>query len=240
MYFGVQEKEYLQLYALLQSATDDAFTSTSNNISIYSGTEPGTTRDDSPEPTNNSDSDPIPDSVEDAAPGNGDGNNDGTPDSEQSNVTSLPIPTGSNAGTYVTLVVPTGTTLTTAAIEQATSLAAKDSAYNYPLGLISFTVSNLTPGSTIPIELYYYTNQQPNSFTPRKYNTNTNTYTTLSTVAQSQTSLTQTTINNQPVLKLAYQLQDGGLLDQDNTANGTIIDPIGLAQASVGVPNTGL
>ena len=238
MYFGVQEKEYLQLYALLQSATDDAFTSTSNNISIYSGTEPGTTRDDSPEPTNNSDSDPIPDSIEDAAPGNGDGNNDGTPDSDQSNVTSLPIPTGSNAGTYVTLVVPEGSTLTTTAIAQATALATKDSAYDYPLGLMSFTVSSITPGSTIPIELYYYTNQSPSTFTPRKYNTTNQTYTTLST--QTQTSLTQTTINNQPVLKLSYQLQDGGPLDQDNVANGTIIDPVGLAQASVGVPDTGL
>ena len=238
MYFGVQEKEYLQLYALLQSATDDAFTSTSNNISIYSGTEPGTTRDDSPEPTTNSDSDPIPDSVEDAAPGNGDGNNDGTPDSEQSNVTSLPIPTGSNAGTYVTLVVPEGSTLTTTAIDQATTLATEDSAYNYPLGLMSFTVSSITPGSTIPIELYYYTSTPPNSFTPRKYNTTNQTYTTLST--QTQTSLTQTTINNQTVLKLSYQLQDGGPLDQDNIANGTIVDPVGLAQASVGVPNTGI
>ena len=238
MYFGVQEKEYLQLYALLQSATDDAFTSTSNNISIYSGTEPGTTRDDSPEPTNNSDSDPIPDSIEDAAPGNGDGNNDGTPDSDQSNVTSLPIPTGSNAGTYVTLVVPEGSTLTTTAIAQATALATKDSAYDYPLGLMSFTVSSITPGSTIPIELYYYTSTPPNSFTPRKYNTTNQTYTTLST--QTQTSLTQTTINNQTVLKLSYQLQDGGPLDQDNIANGTIVDPVGLAQASVGVPNTGI
>jgi len=184
------------------------------------------------------DSDPIPDSVEDAAPGNGDGNNDGTPDSEQSNVTSLPIPSGSNTGTYVTLVVPEGSTITTTAIEQATTLATKDSAYNYPLGLISFTVTTITPGSTIPIELYYYTNQSPSAFTPRKHNTNTNTYTTLST--QTQTSLTQTTINNQPVLKLSYQLTDGGPLDQDGVANGTIVDPVGLAQASVGVPETGL
>ena len=188
----------------------------------------------------NSDSDPIPDSVEDAAPGNGDGNNDGTPDSEQSNVTSLPIPSGSNTGTYVTLVVPEGSTITTTAIEQATTLATKDSAYNYPLGLISFTVTTITPGSTIPIELYYYTNQQANNFTPRKYNTTNNTYTTLSTITQTQTSLTQTTINNQTVLKLSYQLQDGGPLDQDNTANGTIVDPVGLAAASVGVPDTGI
>ena len=212
------------------------FNIVSNNVASYSGTIPGSS--DSEESGLNSDSDPIPDAIEDAAPGNGDGNNDGTPDSEQSNVTSLPIPTGFNAGTYVTLVVPEGSTLTTTAIEQATTLASKDSAYNYPLGLISFTVSNLTPGSTIPIELYYYTNQSPASFTPRKYNTNTNTYTTLST--QTQISLTQTTINNQPVLKLSYQLTDGGPLDQDNTVNGTIVDPVGLAQATVGVPNTGL
>jgi len=233
---GQEETDSEDLFLAFEG-TEDIFTLPINNIANYTGTIPGSS---DPEENTSSDSDPIPDSVEDAAPGNGDGNNDGTPDSAQSNVTSLPIPTGSNAGTYVTLVVPEGSTLTTTAIEQATALATKDSAYDYPLGLMSFTVSNLTPGSTIPIELYYYTSTPPNSFTPRKYNSTNQTYTTLSTITQTQTSLTKTTINNQPVLKLSYQLQDGGPLDQDNIANGTIIDPVGLAQASVGVPDTGL
>ena len=183
------------------------------------------------------DSDPIPDSVEDAAPGNGDGNNDGTPDSEQSNVTSLPIPSGSNAGTYVTLVVPEGSTITSTAIDAVASMSSKDIAYSYPLGLVSFTATT-TIGATVPIELYFHTDTTASSFIARKYNTNNQTYTTLST--QTQTSLTQTIINTKPVLKLSYQLTDGGPLDQDGVANGTIVDPVGLAQASVGVPDTGL
>jgi surface protein len=229
-----EEIDSQEFYEALEGE-DDFYDQPLNNIANYTGTNPGSS---DPEDNSNSDSDPIPDSVEDAAPGNGDGNNDGTPDSEQSNVTSLPITTGSNAGTYVTLVVPEGSTLTTTAIDQATTLTSKDTAYNYPLGLVSFTVTSITPGTTIPIELFYYTNQSPTTFTPRKYNTTNQTYTTLST--QTQTSLTQTTINNQPVLKLSYQLEDGGTLDQDNIANGTIIDPVGLAEATVGVPNTGL
>jgi hypothetical protein len=238
---GDGEAESIEIYDYLSSLqgpedADALFALPYNNIASYTGTIPGSS--DSEDGDSSSDSDPIPDSVEDAAPGNGDGNNDGTPDSEQSNVTSLPITTGSNAGTYVTLVVPEGSTLTTTAIDQATTLTIKDTAYNYPLGLVTFTISTLTPGSTIPIELYYYVDQSPSSFTPRKYNTTNNTYTTLST--QTQTSLTQTTINNQQVLKLAYQLHDGGPLDQDGVANGTIIDPVGLAAATVGVPNTGL
>ena len=208
---------------------EDIFTLPINNIANYTGTNPGS----SDSQQTNSDSDPIPDSVEDAAPGNGDGNNDGTPDSQQSNVTSLP----NASGDYITLAVPEGVTIDATTISQASTLSSKDIAYNYPLGLVSFTATT-DIGATIPIELYFYTTEKASTFTPRKYNTTNQTYTTLNTLTQ--TSLTQITINNQPVLKLAYQLKDGGPLDQDNTANGTIVDPVGLAAASVGVPDTGL
>jgi hypothetical protein len=185
-----------------------------------------------------SDPDPIPDTVENAAPNNGDANNDGTPDSQQPHVTSVPIPSGPQADTYITLAAPTGTTISAAAVEQATDLATKDVAYDYPLGLLSFTVDDVTLGSTIPIELYYYTNLSPNSLTPRKYNPTTQAFTTLST--QTETNLTQTTIDNQPVLKLTYNLTDGGTLDIDNQANGSIQDPVGLAKQTTGSANTGI
>ena len=38
----------------------------------------------------------------------------------------------------------------------------------------------------------------------------------------------------------SYQVADGGILDLDNQADGTIVDPAGLALQAVGVPNTGL
>ena len=202
---------------------NDVLGSTSEFSATFSNIAPNTVDDQ----------DSISSETEDAAPGNGDGNNDGTPDSQQSNVTSLP----NASGDYVTLAVPEGVTIDTTSIAKASSLSSKDMAYNYPLGLVSFTATT-DIGATIPIELYFYTNQQANTFTPRKYNTTNKTYTTLNTLTQ--TSLTQTTINNQPVLKLSYQLTDGGSLDQDNTVNGTIVDPVGLAQVAIGVPETGL
>ncbi len=185
--------------------------------------------------SNSSDSDPIPGSVEDAAPNAGDANNDGTPDSEQSNVTSLPT----TDGTYITLALPEGTTISSTTVDALASMSSKDIAYTYPLGLVSFTATT-DIGATMPIELYFHTETTANSFTPRKYNTTNQTYTTLSSLTT--TTLTDVTVgtNNTHAVKLVYSITDGGLLDQDNTANGTIIDPVGLAQATVGVPNTGL
>lgn len=71
--------------------------------------------------------------------------------------------------------------------------------------------------------------------TPRKYNENTKTFSTIQNA-----TITRVTYNNKSMIRLTYDITDGGNLDQDNVANGTIVDPIGLAQASVGVPNTGL
>lgn len=46
------------------------------------------------------------------------------------------------------------------------------------------------------------------------------------------------TINNQQVLVATYQLTDNGVLDLD-PVTGKIVDPVGLGQAVVGMPNTG-
>jgi hypothetical protein len=47
-------------------------------------------------------------------------------------------------------------------------------------------------------------------------------------------------IGGKPAIRVAYQVQDGGMLDDDKTANGSIVDPAGLGVLMVGVPNTGL
>jgi len=47
-------------------------------------------------------------------------------------------------------------------------------------------------------------------------------------------------VGGQPVLKVVYSVTDGGPLDEDGTANGVIVDPVGLAQDAVGPPNTGV
>ena len=176
----------------------------------------------------NSDSDTIPDSIEQAAPNNGDGNNDGTPDSQQSNVTSLPDP---KTGKYITLMSPSGTTLTSTSVvaENTPGSTNDDTSFDYPLGLVSFTLDGVTPGSTNDITIYYSNpdNTDPSSYVLRKHNPNTKTTFTIG-----DTVLSSTTINNIPTIPTitaSYQVTDGQDLDIDGEANGTIVDPVGLA-----------
>lgn len=52
-------------------------------------------------------------------------------------------------------------------------------------------------------------------------------------------TITTETIYGQQAVLVTYEIEDGGPLDVDGTVNGVIVDPAGLAQAVLGVPNTG-
>ena len=90
--------------------------------------------------------------VEDGAPNGGDGNGDGTPDSEQANVTSLPAAVGGE--TYVTVATPDGTTLGSVSTTDPASLPDPPAeVLSFPGGLVSFTVEGVDPGGTVDVEL---------------------------------------------------------------------------------------
>jgi hypothetical protein len=167
------------------------------------------------------DNDGIPSATENAAPNNGDANNDGTSDSQQSHVTSL---VNEETGEYVTVVTPSGTTLETTTAEAAPN----EDGFMHLFGLTGFTVSGVTPGDTIPIEIFYPNpdNLSPTTLTPKKYFPSTQTYQDLP-----GTTLTKETIDSQATLKLSYQLTDGGDYDLDETADGSITDPVSLAMS---------
>jgi hypothetical protein len=177
------------------------------------------------------DGDGIPDAVEDAAPNSGDGNNDGTADSQQANVVSFVNPVTTK---YVTLEVNSACTLTAADAASESANTAADSGFDYPVGLLSFTANCGTPGFAATVTQYFY-GVSDGGFVLRKYNPGTHGYSTVNGAV-----ISQTTIGGQTVAKTIYQVTDGGALDTDGAANGTIVDPVGLAQSSVGVPNTGL
>ena len=153
----------------------------------------------------------------------------------------LPLITLSSAenSTPITLSQTGCTNVTNSSATKESNLTTADPAYSYPVGLIAFTMNGCTNGGTATITATFTGSFDPSSTTIRKYNTSNNTYTTL-TQSNSNLSLSTTTLNNQPALQVTYTITDGGALDQDNTVNGTIVDPVGLAAASVGVPNTGL
>ncbi|MCG8069342.1 MAG: hypothetical protein JAY84_15935 [Candidatus Thiodiazotropha taylori] len=97
------------------------------------------------------DGDGVALAVEDAGPNGGDGNNDGTADSLQSNVSSLPDATGSG---YLTLEVGGGcaTAQAVAAVDIGSMPASDPFGYLYPYGLLEFTL----PCETADITVYYH------------------------------------------------------------------------------------
>jgi hypothetical protein len=189
------------------------------------------------------DSDGADDAVEDLGPNNGDGNNDGTSDRLQPTVTTYEI---DSTGIYATFVTEGCSENGTVASIDVSSLPAQDGNYEYPYGLTDFTL-NCSRGDTVDITKYIWDNVTPDGFQVRKYNPETNQYVTVQ-----DSTITTETIAGAQGLKLTYSITDGGQYDDDQTANGIIVDPVGIATLAsttptpnprfegVGVPNTGL
>ena len=178
--------------------------------------------------SDSTDQDGIDPAVEAAAPNNGDANNDGVADATQSNVSSFVNPV---TNSYVS--VQSNCTSQSNISTSAESTLFKDVGFNYPAGLVAFTLTCGSAGTNASVAVYFY--NPPTNVAPRKYNDITHTYQTILGA-----SLENMTIGGLPVLKASYTITDGGSLDQDMIANGTIVDPIGLAQSVAGVPRTGL
>jgi hypothetical protein len=174
------------------------------------------------------DADGISNVNEDAAPNAGDGNNDGIPDSEQPEVTSFLDPV---SGKYAVLDAA-GCSANSAVSAAAELQSSADSLFNYPAGLMNFSLA-CTPGATATITMYYYGLPTTN-LVARKYNSTTHTYTTIPGA-----TISSVTIGGQQAAMVVYQITDGSSLDQDGIANGTIVDPAGLG-VTLSAPNTGL
>lgn len=177
------------------------------------------------------DEDGISDSVEAAAPNGGDANNDGIPDNQQSNVTSFVNTVNKQ---YVSVAVDDECTLTQAVSTAESSQNTQDAGYNYQAGLLGFTADCGDPGYTTSVSLYHY-GVSSKGLVLRKYNPQNSAYFTIIDAV-----LAQQTIGGKMVTVATYTITDGGELDTDGTANGIIVDPVGLASLAVGAPNTGL
>lgn len=177
------------------------------------------------------DNDGAPNATEDAAPNGGDANGDGILDSTQAHIASY---INSVTNKYAVLKVDTTCTIITATSATESSNSTADSGFDYPAGLMSFTTNCGTPGYATTVTQYYFGATNDN-FVLRKYKPSTNAYFNVNGAV-----LSQVTIGGQTAVGVTYQATDGGDLDTDGTANGVIVDPVGLAQGVVGAPNTGL
>lgn len=171
------------------------------------------------------DSDGILDSAEDLGPNNGDGNNDGTPDRLQPTVTTFEI---DSTGIYETLVTTGCSENGTVTSVDASSLVKADAGKSYPYGLVDFTL-NCSRGDTVNVTKYVFVDDQPDSYTLRKYNPNTEVYTDVT-----GSTVSSQVVGNVQALVSTYAITDGGELDDDGEANGIIVDPVGLAATAAG------
>jgi len=134
-------------------------------------------------------------------------------------------------GSTVSLILPGDVANPTVAAVNYASLP-KDGDNKYPVGLTTFTFTT-TPGATKTVALYYELPGNPGDYTARKYKTDTQAYLDIPGAA-----ITREDYNGKSMLKLTYQITDGGILDQDGVVNGTVIDPVGLATTTLA--DTGL
>ena len=207
------------------------------------------------EPVPADDGDGIANVVEDAAPGNGDYDSDGTKDSEQNNVATLPNPSvdedvlplsTDNPDRYNALVSAAATDITAFTVESEASQSTQDADNDYPLGLYSYTLTNVPVGSTQPITIILDQQYDTTDWVWRKYNQSTGIYTDIP--ASANGTYGTTTVGSLIVTTYTYSVTDGGALDQDGIANGIIVDPVGpgvdtevLAESGAGsLADTGL
>ncbi len=172
------------------------------------------------------DEDGTIDSMENAGPNNGDANNDGSLDSEQAGVTSF---VSDASGEYVVLQTSCNDNFNVQVGGEAGE--GKDPGYNYPAGLVGFVARGCDVGGVANFSLYFY-GQDSSGLVLRKWQNNVYFMVPGATVEQ-------IAIDGQSAAKASYLVTDGSSLDDDGTADGNIVDPVGLASLSVGAPNTG-
>lgn len=179
------------------------------------------------------DSDGVSEAIESSAPNSGDANNDGTPDDQQAKVTSLKSSVNQQ---YVVLESSACASNTNVIINSEPAPADQDDDnYQYPAGLLNFTLIGCAIGATETVTQYYYGDYDASNVVLRKYDASNHSYTTITNAV-----ITSVTIGGQKAIKAVYTIVDGGALDADGLANGTIVDPAGIGVLSTSAPNTGL
>ncbi len=172
------------------------------------------------------DSDGVEDNVEAQAPNRGDGNNDGVPDYQQDNVTSVPT-NGSAAGPdvyWMTLVAPEGTKLASVTTTDPAGIATPPpSGATLPAGLTNFTVTGLTPGADATVSVINNLGVEVNAYA--KYNPSTSAWTLLPADRMNIFDYGW---------RIDITLTDGGIGDSDGIADGKVVDPGGPAAIASG------
>ena len=168
------------------------------------------------------DGDNVADAVEALAPNNGDGNNDGTPDYEQQNVTSLPVNGGGlgDGASYVTVAAPAGTELTNVyTIDPTDTTKVKTPpppGVTLPEGLTNLVLKGVEAGTDQTISIFTSSTQDVTGYA--KYDPTNKQW---SLLPDDRVRIFED--------RVEITLTDGGIGDDDGQANRRISDPGGIA-----------
>lgn len=180
--------------------------------------------------TNDYDADSVPDLVEASLAPGGDGNDDGIQDKLQGSVATASNPVN---GSYVTLEVTDACeSIGAFTVTSEASQSAQDSTYAYPLGLQGYELGCGTGGQTAQVKFYFDRQYNASSWQVRKL------------LGDSYSNLDAATIGSADVggnlvTTIAYAIQDGSSIDEDNSPNGQITDPSGPGVLSATTENGG-
>ena len=167
-----------------------------------------------------SDDDGVPDIVEDGAPNSGDGNSDGTPDSDQADVASLPDINDQYVTVAITSSLPTTTTATLSTVTTSAPPAGAPSGVDFPIGMVGFKLLGVTtttveiiPASAVVFGTYYKFGPEPGDATDHWYEFPFDGTTGAEILAD----------------RVVLHFVDGLRGDHDLTVNGEILDPGAMA-----------
>lgn len=178
------------------------------------------------------DSDNITNAEEDGAPNGGDVNNDGTPDSEQSNVASYLNP---NVNGYVSTAVSGDCSAINAVSHNLEpDFSIQDDDFNYTLGFHGVELSCGTVGGSARITHYWDQEYETTDWNYRKFIGNS--YVDFN----DQVAYGTADVAGATVTTVTFSLTDGGPFDADGAANGVISDPAGPAVALEELAETGI
>jgi hypothetical protein len=159
----------------------------------------------------------------------GDGNGDGTPDSEQQSVSSTLNPVTEN---YTTLEANGDCTfITENAIVAESSLAAEDPSADYPVGLVDFRVECDNPGDSATVTIYYSEQYNTSNWSYKKYTSDGDIYADITElVTFGEYTYAAGPNTGTTVTTATFTVTDGDSnTDEDGVANSIIDDPSGPA-----------
>ncbi len=181
---------------------------------------------DVPQSFNIADNDGVADTIENNAPNSGDGNNDGIPDSEQIDVTSLL----NTAGDFITMEV-SGDCSVNQNVAAVSPPVADPQDYTYPFGLLEFRL----PCETATVKIYYHGIADLSGYDYRKYGPVPPNFDVAQWYTLDNVTFGSEIINGNQVATASFNLTDAGLGD-DTGDDGVIVDQGGPGLPPATVP----